>query len=80
MRLDILPPPTEEALGSLRVHEVIRDYPELLPSLLPLGKNAVELGGMVLGEIFPPGDPRLGRLLAELAWRVDVDSGGPPRR
>jgi len=75
VRLDLLPPPTEEMLRFLRVHEVIRDYPELLPFLLSLGIDARESGGRVMGEVFTTGGPPLGALLAELAWRVDP--GGP---
>lgn len=70
LRLSPLPPLSGDELRSLRVHEVVRDYPELRSTLHSLGVDAGEAGGRVLGDIFSPDAPELQRLLEELGWRV----------
>lgn len=69
------PPSTVEDLGALRVHEAVRDYPELLPVLRDLGVDLPEGGCALLGDVTPPGQRR--ELLAALAWRRE---GGDGRR
>ncbi|MGW8266733.1 MAG: hypothetical protein ACWGSQ_10215 [Longimicrobiales bacterium] len=73
LRLSPLPPRSGEELRSLRVHEVVRDYPELRSTLHSLGVDVGEAGGQVLGDLFSPDAPGLQRLLEELGWRVDPE-------
>jgi len=60
-----------EELSSLRIHEVVRDYPELRPILRAFGMDEEGTGKVVLGDLLPPDAPELARLLEELRWRVD---------
>ena len=67
MRDPFLPPPTVEELGRLRIHEALRDYPELLPWMLeqeiPVTHGA---GGPIPTAVLQRGATDLNVLLA---WR-----------
>ena len=71
MRLSLLPPPSTEELSSFRIHEVVRDYPELRPILRAFGMDEEGTGRAVLGDLLSPVAPELARLLEELRWRAD---------
>lgn len=71
VRLSLLPPPPTEELRALRVHEIVRDYPELRFTLQDLGVNAGGAGGRVLGDVLASDGPALRKMLDELRWRVD---------
>jgi hypothetical protein len=63
-------PPALEELRGLRVHEAVRDYPELLPHLTPTG-NAMEEGGVrLVSQVAPEVPGGEGELLLLLAWRA----------
>jgi hypothetical protein len=70
LRVSPLPPPSPEALRSLRVHEAVRDYPELRPLLGSLGVKAGESGDIVLGDLLPSDAPELPGLLEVMRWRA----------
>lgn len=69
MKVSPLPPPSPEGLRSLRVHEAVRDYPELRPLLGSLGVKAGESGDTILGDLFSSDAPELPELLEVLRWR-----------
>ena len=69
MRNPFLPCPKEEDLENLEVHELIRDYPELLPFLRRLPFRAREEGTSPLPEGSIPGGGEEGPPLGSLAWR-----------
>jgi len=71
VRLSLLPPLPTEELRSLRVHELVRDYPELRFTFQALGVNVGGAGGRVLGDILAPDGPAFGKILDELRWRAD---------
>ena len=68
------PPPTAEELRSRRVHELVRDYPELLTPLESLGVDPGSSGARSLGEILPQDERWVKPLLEAVAWRRE---GGP---
>ncbi len=69
MRLAPLPPPSEEALGTRRIHELIRDYPELLATIVALGVDVGEAGNETLPEVFPHDDSWAPVLREAVSWR-----------
>ena len=69
MRRVFLPPPSEEELRTRPLHELIRDFPELLPLLQDLLPHLEEGGTGTLPALFSGGDLPLARLGRELAWR-----------
>ena len=69
MRPSFLPALSWESLRSLRVHEVIRDYPEILPLLSASGTPVGEVGAKSLEGVLAPLGPWPERLSTELAWR-----------
>ncbi|MGM0668360.1 MAG: hypothetical protein ACQET1_01500 [Gemmatimonadota bacterium] len=69
MRRVFLPVPSEEELRSRQAHELLRDYPELLPPLLARGVDVGGGGVLTLGELLPGGGPWVAELMGRLAWR-----------
>jgi len=69
MRLSVLPPPSSQDVRSSRVHELLRDYPELAPLLEARGIDLRECGGKYFLEALPADEPVLSALMAELRWR-----------
>jgi len=65
----VLPPPSIEEIRFLRVHELLRDYPEVLPLLEGRGIDARRDGGKTLSQLLPPSEPWLPELMSELRWR-----------
>jgi hypothetical protein len=68
MKLSLLPPPRPGELETLRIHELVRDYPELLPSLLREGRSLQSTGAECLG-VNTVGVEGAKELLAVVAWR-----------
>lgn len=69
MRQVFLPVPSEEELRSRQAHELLRDYPELLPPLLARGADPGKGGSLTLGELIPGGEPWVAEFMGHLAWR-----------
>lgn len=69
MRATFPSPPSEEELRSTRVHELIRDYPELLLPFRNLGIDPGEDGYKALSEILPGDEGCVDGLLQEVRWR-----------
>ena len=69
MRTPFLPPPTLEDLELLEVHELVRDYPELLSLFRQKGVRAKEDGTSRIPSAFFPGAGEEGSLFGSLAWR-----------
>ena len=69
MRIRPLLPPSEEELRSRRVHELIRDYPELLPFLAAHGVDAGKDGGRTLPEILPSDGAWMEEVRGVVRWR-----------
>jgi hypothetical protein len=63
------PPPGADELRNLRVHEAVRDYPELLPMLMAPGGAADALGATPVSEVMSQVPGGEGELLARLSWR-----------
>jgi len=53
----------------MRVHEVLRDYPELLPVLESFGLDPGEVGGSTMSSVLPADDSWVPLLLERLSWR-----------
>jgi hypothetical protein len=69
MKSPFPPPPAPDELRALRVHEAVRDYPELLPHLAPPGGVMGDLGANLLSEVIsgvPGGETGI---LSLLSWR-----------
>ena len=69
MRSPFLPYPTDEDLEALEAHELIRDYPELLPFFRRPPFRAREDGTSPLPRGSLPGGAEQGTPLGSLAWR-----------
>ena len=69
MRATFPSPPSKEELRSTRVHELIRDYPELLLPFRKLGVDPGEDGYKALSEILPGDRDWVDGLLEEVRWR-----------
>jgi hypothetical protein len=68
MRLSFLPPPEPDELWGRKVHELVRDFPEVIPVLGASGISIQRDGGNTpAGSVVGDGD--LERLLAAVAWR-----------
>lgn len=70
MRLAVLPVPGESELRLMRVHEVIRDYPESLPILESLGLDPGEVGGSAMTSVLPADGSWVPLILEKLSWRA----------
>ena len=71
MKLPFLPPPTREELRTRPIHELVRDYPELLVVLdFPAGSEA-ETGWELLSEADGSGS-LVSEVSEVLAWRKSV--------
>ena len=68
MRLPYLAPPTRDELRDLRVHELVRDYPELLPFLSPREKGAGGSGTTLLSDD-SGSEVKIEELVEILSWR-----------
>jgi hypothetical protein len=68
MRPNLLFPPGPQEIGTLRIHELVRDYPELGPALEREGVSLGDDGVKCLAEIDAGTDGSEG-LLAVLRWR-----------
>ncbi len=74
MRNPFLPPPRSEEFHLLEVHELIRDYPELLSLFRGWGIRVREAGTTALPPgLFPEGGEDGGPFEA-LAWRGEAGS------
>ena len=62
-------PPAPEEFRGLRVHEAVRDYPELLPHLMPYGDAAKDSGARLLSEVMAEVPGGEAGLLSLLSWR-----------
>jgi hypothetical protein len=69
MRKSFLPRPKEEELETLEAHELIRDYPELLPFLRHPSFRVREGGTSPFPRGSIPGGIEEGTLSRCLAWR-----------
>lgn len=69
MKSSFPPPPAPEELRALRVHEAVRDYPELLPALAPPGGVLGARGSAPLSEVIPEVPGGEAGLLSLLSWR-----------
>lgn len=70
MRCPLLPPPrSREAAGGVRVHEAVRDWPELLDLLRERGVDLSREGGTLLADLFDRGVLSFGEIRDSLAWR-----------
>ncbi len=65
-----LPPPSPGELREGRIHEVIRDYPELLPLLEEYGVVAGREGSVPLKELPKWGEELEEAILSALRWRI----------
>jgi hypothetical protein len=69
LRLSAWPLPSSEEIRSLRVHELLRDYPEVLAFLEDRGIDPRRDGGKTLAQLLPPDELWLPELMSELRWR-----------
>ena len=69
MRNPFLSPPRPEELEALEVHELIRDYPELLPLFRQSGIRVREDGTNLLPVGSLPGMGEEGGSFGSLDWR-----------
>jgi hypothetical protein len=69
MRNPFLSPPRPEELEALEVHELIRDYPELLPLFRQSGIRVREDGTNLLPAGSLPGMGEEGGSFGSLDWR-----------
>jgi hypothetical protein len=69
MRNPFLPPPSMEEMEALEVHELIRDYPELLSLFRRFGVRVREAGTSLLPSDLKPGMGEEGGPFQTLAWR-----------
>jgi hypothetical protein len=69
MKPPLLPPPAPEDLRDLRIHEAVRDYPELLPLLAPPGDAMEERGASLLSEVMSEVPGGEAGVLSLLSWR-----------
>ena len=74
MRLSVLPLPSREEIRFLRVHELLRDYPEALPFLEGRGIDPRRDGGKTLAQLLPPSELWWSELTSELRWRGSPES------
>jgi len=74
MTPEVLGKPSEEELRTSRVHELVRDYPELLAVLSERDVDPGEGGALTMSEVIPGGGLWVGEVMARLAWR---DLTGP---
>jgi len=72
MRLSLLPAPGESQLHLMKVHEVIRDYPELLPVLESIGLDPGEVGGSTMTSVLPADGSWVPLVLETLNWRTEA--------
>lgn len=77
MRCPFLPPPrSREAAGGVRVHEAVRDWPELLPLLQEGGVDLSWEGGTLLADLFDREVLSFGQIRDRLAWRRHLPGPG----
>lgn len=69
MRLSVLPMPSSEEIQFLRLHELLRDYPEVMAFLEGRGIDPRRDGGKTLAQLLPPDELWLPELMSELRWR-----------
>lgn len=69
MRIEPLPPPGARDLRERRIHELVRDYPELVRPLEALGIDVGEAGAEPLSSVLGEGDTWVPALLEHLRWR-----------
>ena len=69
MRTPFLTALPSEALKGLEVHEVVRDYPELLVPLRKSGIGLQESGPLGLGEVLFDRGGEAEALASSLRWR-----------
>jgi len=73
VRESVFPPLREALLGALTVHELVRDFPELLRALEAAGVPFQEVGGQPLTSVTGTSPrrttPSPEELLAAVAWR-----------
>jgi hypothetical protein len=70
MRVDPRPRRSREELLHFSVHELIRDYPELLRVFEDLGLSPREHGAAKLADLVGEDVEALDRLYRELDWRA----------
>jgi len=69
MRTPFLPAPNWEGMQGLEVHEIIRDFPELLLPLRETGVGLQKGGAMALRELFVGRTGEAKVLERSLVWR-----------
>ena len=74
MRLSVLPLPSSEEIRFRRVHELLRDYPEVLAFLEGRGIDPRRDGGKTLAPLLLPDELWLPELMSELRWRGNPGS------
>jgi len=65
----LLPPPAEGDLRNRRIHELVRDYPELVRPLEALGVDLGEAGAERLSSVLGEEDAWIQPLLEQVRWR-----------
>lgn len=80
VRPDLPSPPSRERLAAARLHELIRDFPEVLALVRELGLDPGEAGGRPLPESVHDPDGALDRIARVLSWRAEASGGEEDRR
>lgn len=74
MRIPVLPPPSIEDLRVRRIHELVRDYPELVKPMEALGIDCGAAGTHTLPVVLPGREESWApRLLEEVRWRSGME-------
>jgi hypothetical protein len=66
--------PSREEIQVRRVHELLRDYPEVLAFLEARGIDPRRDGAKTLPRLLPPDERWLPELMAEIRWRGNPES------
>ena len=73
MKCRFRPPPPRHEVGGLALHELVRDFPEVLPLLREFEVPLKEVGGEAVSRhIIPQEEDRWNRVVETMAWRSRV--------
>lgn len=76
MRSPPLPPPPSQELQRREIHELVRDYPELLPCFRAMGVDLRKDGGTSLEELGERDDPEIPGGAGRSSGGGEVQEGG----